>query len=57
MQSGKWGAIEINLLKLKDKVDTSKRGEAMFLVVLTGSNYSYKREDSIYVVSIGSLKD
>ena len=57
MQSGKWGAIEINLLKLKDKVDTSKCGEAMFPAVLTGSNYSYKREDSIYVVSIGSLKD
>lgn len=25
-------------------------------MVLTGANYSYKREDGIYVVSIGNLK-
>lgn len=68
-QSGKWGAIEIklgagyieeaaqNLLKFKQKVDTNKCGEPEFLMVLTGSSYSYKREDGIYVVSIGTLKD
>lgn len=69
MQNGKWGAIEIklgsgyieeaaqNLLKFRDKVDTDKCGEPMFLMVLSGSNYSYKREDGVYVVSIGSLKN
>ena len=68
-EKGKWGAIEIklgagyiesaaqNLIKFKEKVDTSKCGEPSFLMVLTGSNYSYKREDGVYVVSIGSLKD
>ena len=68
-QSGKWGAIEIklgagyienaaqNLLKFKEKVDVSKCGEPSFLMVLTGTNYSYRREDGVYVVSIGSLKD
>lgn len=68
-EKGKWGAIEIklgagyiesaaqNLLKFKEKVDISKCGEPSFLMVLTGSNYSYKREDGVYVVSIGSLKD
>lgn len=65
---GKWGAIEIklgtgyvdeaakNLLKFKDIVDTTKSGEPAFLMVLTGGNYSYKREDGVYVVSIGSLR-
>lgn len=66
---GKWGAIEIklgageiptaveNLTKFKEKVDTDKYGEPAFLMVLTGADYSYKREDGIYVVSIGNLKD
>ena len=67
--SGKWGAIEIklgagyieeaarNLLKFKERVDTKKCGEPSFLMVLTGANYSYKREDGVYVVSIGTLKN
>ena len=46
-----------NLLKFKNKVDTEKIKEPSFLVVLSGSNYSYQREDGVYVVSIGSLKD
>ena len=66
---GKWGAIEIklgageipdavsNLVKFKDKIDTDKYGAPSFLMVLTGADYSYKREDGIYVVSIGNLKD
>ena len=68
-QSGKWGAIEIklgagyieeaaqNLLNFRKIVDTNKCGEPSFLMVLTGSNFSYKRDDGVYVVSIGSLKD
>ncbi len=67
--SGKWGAIEIklgagyideaakNLLKFKKRVDTKKCGEPLFLMVLTGANYSYKRDDGVYVVSIGTLKN
>lgn len=69
MENGKWGAIEIklgsgyieeaaqNLLKFKNKVNIEKSGEPAFLMVLSGSNYSYKREDGVYVVSIGSLKN
>lgn len=68
-ESGKWGAIEIklgaghvdeaatNLLKFKEKIDIEKCGEPAFLMVLTGTNYSYKREDGVYVVSIGTLKN
>ena len=67
--NGKWAAIEIklgagyidsaasNLLKFKDKVDVEKCGEPAFLAVLTGTDYSYKRNDGVYVVSIGTLKD
>ena len=68
-RDGKWGAIEVklgageipdavlNLTKFKEKVDTDKYGEPSFLMVLTGADYSYKRDDGIYVVSIGNLKD
>lgn len=67
--SGKWGAIEIklgagfiddaanNLLKFRERVDVTKCGEPSFLMVLTGTEYSYRRNDGIYVVSIGTLKN
>lgn len=67
--NGTWGAIEIklgagyideaanNLLKFKERVDIKKCGEPAFLMVLTGTNYSYRREDGVYVVSIGTLKN
>lgn len=69
LDNGKWGAIEIklgageipyaveNLNKFKDNIDIEKYGKPTFLMVLTGGEYSYKREDGIYVVSIGTLKD
>lgn len=69
MQNGTWGAIEIklgsgyieeaaqNLLKFKNIVDTNKCGEPAFLMVLSGSSYSYKRPDGVYVISIGTLKN
>ena len=68
-KSGKWGAIEIklgsgyideaakNLLKFKERIDIKSCGEPSFLMVLTGSSYSYKRDDGVYVVSIGTLKN
>lgn len=69
MSNGKWGAIEIklgagyideaanNLLKFKKRVEVEKCGEPSFLMVLTGANFSYKRDDGVYVVSIGTLKN
>ena len=66
---GKWGAIEVklgageipsaasNLISFSEKVDTEKYGKSAFLMVLTAAEYSYKREDGIYVVSIGNLKN
>ena len=64
-RDGKWGAIEIklgageipsaveNLNKFKEKVDVEKYGNPTFLMVLTGADYSYKRDDGIYIVYIG----
>lgn len=69
LPNDKWGAIEIklgagyideaanNLLKFKERIDKEKSLEPSFLMVLTGADYSYKREDGIYVVSIGTLKN
>lgn len=68
-ENGKWGAIEVklgakqieeaaqNLINFKDKVDISKSGEPAFLLVITGSELSYVRDDGIYVVSIGCLRN
>ena len=67
--NGDWGAIEIklgageiedaanNLKKFKEKIDIDKYGSPKFLMVLTGTELSYVREDGIYVVSIGTLKN
>ena len=68
LSNGNWGAIEIklgagyideaakNLLKLKENIN-EKATPPSFLMVLTASNYSYRRNDGVYVVSIGTLKD
>ncbi len=68
-ENDKWGAIEVklgakqieeaaqNLIKFKEKVNLEKSGEPSFLMIITGSNLSYVREDGVYVVSIGNLKN
>lgn len=71
LRNGQYGLIEVklggeklieegvkNLKLLKDKIDINKMNSPSFLMVLTGiGNYPYKREDGIYVVPIGSLKN
>ena len=68
-EDGKWGAVEVklgakqveeaatNLKKFNEKVDVKKSGEPSFLLVLSGAGLSYVREDGVYVVSIGNLKN
>ena len=68
-ENGKWGAIEIklgarqideaaeNLKKFRTKVNIEKSGEPAFLLVLTSASLSYVRDDGVYVVSIGNLKN
>lgn len=67
--NGRWGAIEVklgagqieeaakNLIQFKEKVNLNKEGEPLFLLVLTASELSYVRNDGVYVVSIGNLKN
>lgn len=68
--NGKWAAIEIklydddaieksckNLIKFKDNVNKQKMGEPTFLMVLTGTKNAYRREDGVFVVPIGCLKN
>ena len=71
LRNGSYGLIEIkiggdkligegteNLMKLKNKIDTKKMKEPSFLMVLTATGkYAYQREDGIYIVPIGCLKN
>ena len=69
LHDGRWAPVEIklgehrideaaeNLVKLKNKVDTSRIGEPVFMMVLTGGKYAYKRPDGVLVVPLGCLKD
>ena len=71
LRNGSYGLIEIklggdklinegaeNLIKLNNKIDTRKMKKPSFLMVLTAtSKYAYKREDNVYVVPIGCLKN
>ena len=70
LYDGRWGAIEVkmggqedidkaadNLKKLLEKIDHEKTGEPAFLMVLTATGFAYRREDGVYIVPIGCLKD
>ncbi|MDR1940017.1 MAG: DUF4143 domain-containing protein [Clostridiales bacterium] len=69
LKDGRWGAVEVkmgnseiekaaaNLIKLKETVNTEKMNEPSFLMVLTASQYAYRRADGVYIVPAGCLKD
>ncbi|NLA79920.1 MAG: ATP-binding protein [Chloroflexi bacterium] len=69
LRDGRYGLIEIklggseiepaakNLLKIVDILDTTRMKEPSFLMVLTGTQYAYQREDGVYVVPVGCLRD
>ena len=71
LKNGKYGLIEIKLggnklieegaksLKaMEAKIDTDKMNMPSFLMVLTGiGDYAYRRQDGVYVVPIGCLKN
>jgi len=68
LNDGRWGAIEAKLgtdeiekgakklIKLSERVDTDRMKCPSFLMVLTGTEYAYRREDGVLVVPIGCLK-
>ena len=71
LRNGKYGLIEIKLggdrlieegaksLKaMEAKIDTDEMNAPSFLMVLTGTgDYAYRRQDGVYVVPIGCLKN
>lgn len=69
LNDDRWAAVEVklgsdeieegakHLIKLRNKVDTAKVGEPAFLMVVTGGQYAYRRQDGVFVVPIGCLKD
>lgn len=69
LNNGKWAAIEVklgsreiedgaqHLKKLAANIDTEKFPAPSFLMVLTGGEFAYRREDGVFVVPLGCLKD
>ena len=69
LKDGRWGAVEIkmgakeiedaakNLKTLRAKIDLDKMREPSFLMVLTGTEFAYRREDGVQIVPIGCLRD
>jgi hypothetical protein len=69
LKDGRWGAVEVkmgtkeietaaeNLKKLRTKINIDKMKAPSFLMVLTGGELSYRREDGVFIVPIGCLKD
>lgn len=71
LRNGSYGLIEIklggdnlieegasSLKSLSEKIDTTRMKNPSFLMVLTAvGDFAYQREDGVYVVPIGSLKN
>ena len=71
LRDGSYGLVEIKiggeslindgadaLIKLRDKIDTTKMKKPSFLMVLIGiGEIAYRRDDGVYVVPLGCLKD
>jgi len=69
LNDGRWAAVEVkmgakdiefaakHLIKLRNTVNVEKMREPSFLMVLTGTEFAYKRGDGVIIVPIGCLKD
>jgi hypothetical protein len=67
--NGKWGAVQVKmgshmfddaaekLIRFAEKIDTVKMEAPSFLAVISATEYAYQREDGVYVIPIGMLKD
>jgi predicted AAA+ superfamily ATPase len=68
LHDGRWAAVEVkmgskeienaakNLIKLAKNIDTKKMQKPSFLMILTGTELAYKRNDGVYVIPLGCLK-
>lgn len=71
LRNGSYGLVEIklggetlieegakSLKKLASKIDTDRMKEPSFMMVLTAvGKYAFKRDDDIWIVPVGCLKD
>ena len=71
LRNGSYGLIEIklggdqlinegatSLLKLSKKIDTTKMKFPAFMMVLTAvGQYAFRRDDGVFVVPVGCLRD
>lgn len=69
LNSGKWAAVEVklgskeieegaeHLKKLAANINTDKFPAPSFLMILTGGEFAYRRDDGVFVVPLGCLKD
>jgi len=69
LSDGRWGAIEIkmgsneeekaaeNLIKFKNNVNTEKMGKPSFLAIVTATQVAFQRDDGVWVIPLGCLKD
>ncbi len=69
LNSGKWAAVEVklgskeieegaeHLKELAANIDTDKFPAPSFLMILTGGEFAYRRNDGVYVVPLGCLRD
>ena len=71
LRDGRYGLVEIKLggddkindgaealKELASKIDTEKMKKPSFMMVLIGvGTYAYRREDGVFVVPVGCLKD
>lgn len=71
LRNGSYGLVEIklggdklinegaaNLIKLHNRIDTTKMKAPSFEMVLTAlGDYAYRRTDRVFVVPVGCLKD
>lgn len=68
LRDGSWAAIEVkmgangfdsaaeNLRKFVNRVNVNKMREPTFLMILSATEFAYRREDGVYVVPLGCLK-
>lgn len=69
LNSGKWAAVEVklgskeieegaeHLKKLAANINTDKFPAPSFLMILTGGEFAYRRDDGVFVVPLGCLRD
>lgn len=67
LPDGRWAAVEVklgagwveqaaeNLKKMAERVDQTHMPPPAFLMVITGTEYAYRRKDGVYVVPLGCL--